>query len=203
MLLSCFCLPTGEAHSSRSLNLFLSESVFIQQLSPSPCDMEQEGGEGHILPDLFSASVAVTAQGNYGPFLCPPCCCCSDSHCRLCCLPAWRLIKSWQCLLTVAGILFPFSAAGDYWSSSSAGSEQFHPMSRVFQKPFSSFHSPHSRIQFVWSHLGWVIYKCTFQHLWIHHSVLHFISTCPFPLPSLFPLCLVIPCFYMPESCFK
>lgn len=72
MLLSCFCLPTGEAHSSRSLNLFLSESVFIQQLSPSPYDVKQEAGEGHILPDPFSVSVAVTVQGNYGPFPCPP-----------------------------------------------------------------------------------------------------------------------------------
>lgn len=159
--------------------------------------MKQEGGEGHILPALFSVSIAVIVQGSYGPFLCPSCCCSSDSHCRPCCLPTWRWIKSWQCLLTVAGILFSFSIAGDYWSPSSLGSEQFHPLSCIFQKPFWSFYSDHCRMPLVWSYIDWVMYKHTFQHLWIHHSILSFISSCHFP--SL--LCSLYVLLYLVSTC--
>lgn len=131
--LGCFCLPSGEAHSSHSLNLFLS-AFFVQQLSPSQRDMKQEQ-EVHILPDLFGVRVTVTAQ----PSLHLSCCCLSDSHCRSCCLPAWRQIKSWQCLLTAAGILFPFSTADNHWSSSSLSSEQLQTVSCIFPEALPQF----------------------------------------------------------------
>lgn len=57
------------------LFICFSQSVFIQQLSPSQCDTEQEGGEGQVVPDPFSVCTAGAAQGGCGSFLCPSCCC--------------------------------------------------------------------------------------------------------------------------------
>lgn len=103
----CFRLPTGEAHSSRSLHLFLSERFYSA---------------------VVTKSVWHGAGGRRGtscawPIQCLHCWGCPGwlwlipvpilllflhSPCSPCCLPTWRWIKSWQCLLTVAGILFPF-----------------------------------------------------------------------------------------------
>lgn len=54
---------------------FSQRVVFIQQLSPSQYYMKQEEGEGHILLDIFNVFTAMAVQDNYGPFLCPSCCC--------------------------------------------------------------------------------------------------------------------------------
>lgn len=123
-------------------------------------------------------------EGNYGPFLCPSCCSFSDSHCRL--LSAYlEMNKILKTPVDSGWNVLPFFR--NYWSSSSLGSEQFHPVTCIFQKPFWSFHSPHCRIPLVWSYLEWVIYKHTFQRLCIHHAILSFISFCPFPPPFTAP----------------
>lgn len=163
------------SHILLLLFICFSQSVFIQQLSPRQCDREQEGGEGHVVPVPPRVCTAGAAQGACGPFLCPWCCCsCTPTAAPLsACL---EMSKTMTMPVGSGWKFVPFS-----WSLSSPVTEEFHPGGCVFPKPCWSLHSPHCT--------AWVVHKHTFQHLCIHHSILSFKSSCPFP-PSFSAPCM-------------
>lgn len=103
----CFCLPTGEAHSSRSLHLFLSECFYLAVVTKS-VGQGTGGRRGTLCACPVQSLPCWGCLGCLCPVPVPTLLLFLHSHCSPCCLLAWRGTKSWQCLLTVAGISFPF-----------------------------------------------------------------------------------------------
>lgn len=113
-------------HIPLVLFICFSRSVFIQQLSPSQCDTEQEGGEGQVVPAHSVSALLGLPRVAVAHSCAHPA--------AVSALPLQPLLSAYlemNQIMTMpvdSGWNFvPFSIAGDYWSPSIPVSEQFHP----------------------------------------------------------------------------